>query len=62
MGDGQKITTFMMFQKQDAKEAIEFYAAGKIHPTCSRRSLEDINQILGEMKEGKIDGRVVIEY
>lgn len=48
--------------RQDLAEAIEFYAAGKIHPTYSRRSLEDINQILGEMKEGKIDGRVVIEY
>lgn len=48
--------------RQDLAEAIEFYAAGKIHPTYSKRSLEDINAILGEMKEGKIDGRVVIEY
>ena len=48
--------------RQDLAEAIEFYAAGKIHPTYSRRSLEDINQIFGEMREGKIDGRVVIEY
>jgi propanol-preferring alcohol dehydrogenase len=48
--------------RQDLAEAIEFYAAGKIHPTYTTRPLEDINEIFGEMKEGKIDGRVVVEY
>lgn len=48
--------------RQDMVEALEFYAAGKIHPTYSKRPLEDINAILDEMTHGKIDGRVVIEY
>ncbi|MGO3332460.1 MAG: alcohol dehydrogenase AdhP [Brevibacterium aurantiacum] len=48
--------------RQDMVEALEFYAAGKIHPTFSKRPLEDINAILDEMIHGKIDGRVVIEY
>ncbi|WP_193095749.1 alcohol dehydrogenase AdhP [Brevibacterium sp. FME17] len=48
--------------RQDMVEALEFYAAGKIHPTYSKRPLEDINAILDEMIHGKIDGRVVIEY
>ncbi|MCR4525152.1 alcohol dehydrogenase AdhP [Kocuria rhizophila] len=48
--------------RQDMIEALEFYAAGKIHPTFSKRPLEDINAIFDEMQHGKIDGRVVIEY
>src|SRR5699024_3955073 len=48
--------------RQDMVEALEFYAAGKIHPTFTKRPLEDINQIFDEMVHGKIDGRVVIEY
>ncbi|WP_144827502.1 alcohol dehydrogenase AdhP [Kocuria rhizophila] len=48
--------------RQDMIEALEFYAAGKIHPTFSKRPLEGINAIFDEMEHGKIDGRVVIEY
>ncbi|MGC3022811.1 MULTISPECIES: alcohol dehydrogenase AdhP [unclassified Brevibacterium] len=48
--------------RQDMVEALEFYAAGKIHPTFSKRPLDDINAIFDEMIHGKIDGRVVIEY
>ncbi|GAA4508493.1 alcohol dehydrogenase AdhP [Brevibacterium yomogidense] len=48
--------------RQDMVEALEFYAAGKIKPTFSKRPLGDINAILDEMRHGKIDGRVVIEY
>lgn len=48
--------------RQDMVEALEFYAAGKIHPTVSTRPLEDINDIFDEMRQGKIDGRVVIDY
>ena len=48
--------------RQDMVEALDFYAAGKIKPTFSKRPLEDINAIFDEMRHGKIDGRVVIEY
>lgn len=48
--------------RQDMVEALEFYAAGKIKPTYSKRPLEDINAVFDEMRHGKIDGRVVIEY
>lgn len=51
-----------MGTRQDMIEALEFYAAGKIHPTFSKRPLEDINAIFDEMQHGKINGRVVIEY
>ena len=48
--------------RQDMAEAIDFYARGLIHPTVSTRSLGEINEVLDEMKAGKIDGRVVITY
>ncbi|MGA7204603.1 MAG: alcohol dehydrogenase AdhP [Specibacter sp.] len=48
--------------RQDMAEAIDFYARGLIHPTVSTRPLGDINDVLDEMRAGKIDGRVVITY
>lgn len=48
--------------RQDMVEALELYAAGKIQPTYQRRGLEELNEIFDEMRGGKIDGRVVIEY
>lgn len=48
--------------RQDMIEALELYNAGKIKPTYQRRPLEDLNDIFEEMRQGKIDGRVVIEY
>ncbi|PYI65859.1 alcohol dehydrogenase AdhP [Arthrobacter livingstonensis] len=48
--------------RQDMEEAIDFYARGLIHPTVSTRNLGEINEVLDEMRAGKIDGRVVIKY
>lgn len=48
--------------RQDMIEALDFYARGLIHPTVSTRSLEEINDIFEEMKDGVIDGRIVIRY
>lgn len=48
--------------RQDMVEALDFYAAGKIKPTYSTRRLEEINDVFQEMRDGKIEGRVVIEY
>ena len=48
--------------RQDLIEALEFYAAGQIHPTYSTRELGEINEIFDEMEHGRIDGRVVIKY
>ena len=48
--------------RQDLAEALEFYARGQIHPTVATRDLSEINAVFDEMKHGKIDGRVVIQY
>ncbi len=46
--------------RQDMIEALDFYARGLIHPTVAERPLEDVNEVLDEMRGGKIDGRVVL--
>ncbi len=48
--------------RQDMAEALDFYARGQIHPTVATRELGEINAVFHEMKQGKIDGRVVIQY
>ncbi|WP_295016871.1 alcohol dehydrogenase AdhP [uncultured Micrococcus sp.] len=48
--------------RQDMVEALEFYAAGKIHPTFHTRPLTEINDVFDEMRHGKIEGRVVIDF
>ncbi|MDO5500642.1 MAG: zinc-binding dehydrogenase [Propionibacteriaceae bacterium] len=48
--------------RQDMVESIDFYARGLVKPKVQARQLSDINTVFEEMKAGKIDGRVVIEY
>jgi len=48
--------------RQDMREALDFYSRGQIQPTVSTRSLGEINAVFDEMKQGKIDGRVVITF
>jgi propanol-preferring alcohol dehydrogenase len=46
--------------RKDLSEAIAFAADGKVKTTVSERRLEDINNIFAEMKEGRIEGRIVL--
>jgi propanol-preferring alcohol dehydrogenase len=48
--------------RQDMVEALDFYARGLIKPSVTRAHLDEINAILAELAEGKIEGRVVIDY
>lgn len=48
--------------RQDMVEAIDLYARGQVKPTWQARNLEEINDILEEMRGGHIEGRVVITY
>ena len=51
-----------MIRVLDEARSLDFYARGLIHPTVSTRGLDEINTIFDEMKQGTIDGRVVIRY
>jgi propanol-preferring alcohol dehydrogenase len=47
--------------RMDLQEALEFAGEGKVRSHYSTDRLERINHIFGEMKQGRIDGRVVLE-
>jgi len=42
------------------QEALTFAAEGKVHTVCSIDALDNINQILGRLRDGHIEGRVVL--
>ncbi|YAC06852.1 zinc-binding dehydrogenase [Escherichia coli] len=47
---------------EDLTEAFQFAAEGKVVPKVALRPLADINTIFTEMEEGKIRGRMVIDF
>jgi propanol-preferring alcohol dehydrogenase len=47
--------------RKDLEESLAFAAAGKVKSHYSTDRLENINHIFGDMKTGKIDGRVVVQ-
>jgi propanol-preferring alcohol dehydrogenase len=46
--------------RKDLAEAIAFAAEGKVHSHIHQARLEDVNAIFADLKEGKIDGRMVM--
>ena len=48
--------------RRDLDEAIAFAVDGKVKAEFTRAPLTDINAIFDRMKQGKIDGRVVLDF
>ena len=46
--------------RQDLAEAIAFAAEGKVRARIHRSKLDHINQVFGDLKAGKVDGRMVL--
>lgn len=47
--------------RKDMQEAISFAVEGKVKASVHAGKLEDINQIFDDMKNGRIEGRIVLE-
>ena len=47
--------------RMDLQEALDFAADGKVAAHYSTDRLDNINHIVDAMKQGRIDGRVVLE-
>lgn len=45
----------------DLQESLEFAGDGLVMPTVTKRSIDEINTIFDEMRQGQIDGRVVLD-
>ena len=46
--------------RKDLAEALAFAAEGKVRAHIHQARLEDINSIFADLKEGKVDGRMVL--
>jgi propanol-preferring alcohol dehydrogenase len=46
--------------RADLAEAIAFAADGKVRAHIHRSKLDHINHVLGDLKAGKVDGRMVL--
>ncbi|MCY2688514.1 alcohol dehydrogenase AdhP [Salinimicrobium sp. TH3] len=47
--------------RKDLQEAIDFAVEGKVHTTAHKVRLEDVNDVFENMKNNKIQGRMVID-
>jgi len=48
--------------RRDLDEAIAFAAEGKVHAEITKAPLDDINTILANLKAGKVEGRMVLDF
>jgi propanol-preferring alcohol dehydrogenase len=48
--------------RKDLQEALAFAAEGKVKATVEVQPLEAINTIFGRLREGKVQGRVVLSF
>lgn len=44
------------------KEAFQFAADGKVVPKVTKRPIQEVNDIFEELEQGKITGRMVIDF
>jgi alcohol dehydrogenase, propanol-preferring len=59
---GIRILTSAVGSRQDLREVLALAAAGKIKSVVETCRLEEINQVFERMRQGKISGRVVVEF
>ena len=45
----------------DLQESLDFAADGKVKATISTAGLDDINSVFDRMRQGQIEGRVVLD-
>lgn len=60
--DGIQVVGSLVGTREDLAEAFQFAAEGKVVPKVTKRPLGDINAISREMEQGKIKGRMVIDF
>ncbi len=46
--------------REDLREVLAMAAAGKVHCRVAKRPLEQVNEVLDQLRRGKISGRVVL--
>lgn len=59
--NGTTVRGSIVGTRQDLQEALDFAGEGKVRATVSTDRLENINKVFEQMRQGKIEGRVVID-
>ena len=49
-----------MGTRKDLEEALGFAAEGKVQSTIEQLPLDSINEVFGRLRQGKVNGRVVL--
>lgn len=60
--NGVTIRGSIVGTRLDLQESLDMAAAGKVKATVKAEPLENINDIFERMRNGKIEGRIVIDY
>ncbi|MEQ8464774.1 alcohol dehydrogenase AdhP [Coleofasciculus sp. E1-EBD-02] len=47
--------------RKDMQECLQFAAEGKVKPTLEKQPLEEINQIFDRLRNGQVNGRIVLQ-
>lgn len=59
--DGIEVIGSLVGTREDLREAFQFGAEGKVVPIVETRCLCEVNDVIQEMHDGKIQGRMVID-
>ena len=59
--DGIEVVGSLVGTRKDLEEAFQFGAEGIVVPVVQLRQLDEANTIFQEMRDGKIQGRMVID-
>lgn len=59
--DGIQVLGSLVGTREDLAEAFRFSAEGKVVPIVEKRPFDDINDMIDEMRAGKIQGRMVVD-
>lgn len=60
--DGLQVRGSLVGDRMDLAEAFQFGAEGKVKPIVAPADINDINDIIHDMHEGKITGRMVFDF
>lgn len=60
--DGIEVIGSLVGTRKDLEEAFQFGAEGHVVPVVETRSLHEVQDIFEEMEQGKIQGRMVIDF
>jgi propanol-preferring alcohol dehydrogenase len=58
--DGITVRGSIVGTRRDLQESLDFAAEGKVRAHIHRERLENINEVLSALREGKVDGRIVL--